>query len=208
MGETLRSWCDSVSAAPHVSELRLRDGDEFAVVACDGLFDVMSSQAVVDFVRERFDSNLGLGEVCEALVRHAIDTLGTRDNVSVIIARFVPSSTSFAASGSPGSLSDLMSITDDDASPKTTTAPRSAAAAAPPDPPPAAARARRGRRRRRRRPAATSRPPTRGGSVQRASVHAPCRRTGARGRIAAARPSALPRRSRPTRPRPPATSPR
>ena len=108
----------------------------------------MSSQAVVDFVRERFDSNLGLGEVCEALVRHAIDTLGTRDNVSVIIARLVPSSTSFAASGSLGALTATgLSITDDDAVADDDDERRDPlAAAAPPRAP--AARGRRGLARR------------------------------------------------------------
>ena len=40
-------------AIPHIQMLTLSPLDEFVVLGCDGLFDVMSDQGVVDFVRGR-----------------------------------------------------------------------------------------------------------------------------------------------------------
>eukprot|EP00899_Mesostigma_viride_P009388 jgi/Mesvir1/18450/Mv14305-RA.1 len=42
-----------VVAMPEVRMEKLKEGDEFAVLACDGVWDVMSCQEVVNFVRER-----------------------------------------------------------------------------------------------------------------------------------------------------------
>jgi serine/threonine protein phosphatase PrpC len=42
----------AVSCAPDVNICKRQRGDEFLVVACDGIWDVLSSQAVVDLVRQ------------------------------------------------------------------------------------------------------------------------------------------------------------
>eukprot|EP00741_Cyanophora_paradoxa_P010585 tig00020537_g10231.t1 len=44
---------DLITADPDVHTYTLTDQDEFIVLACDGLYDVMSSQDVVDFVRRK-----------------------------------------------------------------------------------------------------------------------------------------------------------
>lgn len=83
-----------VSAQPDITEILVDPKDEFIVVACDGLWDVLSSQAVVDFVRASIRAheqagNLDLKVVCRELVRHAVDDKMSTDNVSVCITRFV-----------------------------------------------------------------------------------------------------------------------
>jgi serine/threonine protein phosphatase PrpC len=45
----------ALSPAPYVQEILLLEEDEFIVLACDGLFDVMSNQQVVDWVRANRD---------------------------------------------------------------------------------------------------------------------------------------------------------
>jgi len=44
---------DLVTATPDVKEVMLTEEDEFIVLACDGLWDVMSSQEVCDLVRSK-----------------------------------------------------------------------------------------------------------------------------------------------------------
>lgn len=103
----------AVTAFPEmICETRSKD-DEFIVLACDGIWDVMSSDEVVDKVmqmlkhgRPRPESNdesmstdqapdvegppvtqprpWDLAAVCEALIDHCLQ-LGSRDNMSVII---------------------------------------------------------------------------------------------------------------------------
>ena len=40
----------AVTAEPEVMEVTLSDGDEFVLLACDGIWDVMTSQEAVEFV--------------------------------------------------------------------------------------------------------------------------------------------------------------
>eukprot|EP00742_Colponemidia_sp_Colp-10_P003389 GILJ01003609.1.p1 GENE.GILJ01003609.1~~GILJ01003609.1.p1 ORF type:complete len:518 (+),score=70.65 GILJ01003609.1:79-1632(+) len=78
-----------VIADPEIREETLTAEDEFVLIACDGLFDVFSSQDAVDFIRHRLASM----PVCEQdpqrvvkeIVNEAIHTRRSRDNVSAII---------------------------------------------------------------------------------------------------------------------------
>jgi len=72
----------SVLPYPHTSEVKLCDDDEFVIVACDGVWDVLSDQEAVDCVRHIDDGE----EMSRVLLRKSLE-LGTTDNVSVICAR-------------------------------------------------------------------------------------------------------------------------
>jgi len=79
-----------ITATPAMTQVELEDGDHFVLIACDGLFDVMTSQEAVDFVKAELVGVLDpsaehLEEICQKLVRHALADLNSRDNVSVII---------------------------------------------------------------------------------------------------------------------------
>jgi len=72
--------------------LTLEDQDEFMVIACDGIWNFMSSQDVVDFVRHRIDKN-SLSQICEDLFMHCLapNTSGDGtgcDNMTAIIVKF------------------------------------------------------------------------------------------------------------------------
>lgn len=105
---------DLVIAEPTVMSVDLVDEDEFLIMACDGLWDVMKEQEVrwrrdglgrrprhhahapqaVDYVRTRLDPTLwgggapggsmGPQEACKELVRFAV-RLGTSDNVTALV---------------------------------------------------------------------------------------------------------------------------
>lgn len=75
---------------PDIYKYKLSKKDKFIVLACDGLWDVLSNQLVVNFILEncydntletRINKNLN---IAEKLARHAIEK-GSTDNVSIII---------------------------------------------------------------------------------------------------------------------------
>eukprot|EP00928_Gymnodinium_smaydae_P059996 TRINITY_DN4352_c0_g1_i1.p1 TRINITY_DN4352_c0_g1~~TRINITY_DN4352_c0_g1_i1.p1 ORF type:complete len:665 (+),score=105.66 TRINITY_DN4352_c0_g1_i1:121-1995(+) len=81
-----------VIARPEIRGLPLTQQDEFLLMACDGVFDVFSSQEAVDFVRQHLAS-MPPGEqdpnlTAKALVHEAINVRGSRDNVSALVVCF------------------------------------------------------------------------------------------------------------------------
>lgn len=88
-----------VISEPEINTRDVDDDDEFIVLASDGLYDVFSDQEIVDFIRYKIlllyqfycysssDVNKvpNLQTVTENLVENAIETQGSRDNVTVIL---------------------------------------------------------------------------------------------------------------------------
>ena len=81
-----------ISALPDVNAVPLSAGDRFLVLCCDGIWNVLSSQDVVDFVAERLNRNPppSLGTVCEDLMAEclAADTEGDGagcDNMTALV---------------------------------------------------------------------------------------------------------------------------
>jgi protein phosphatase PTC1 len=66
-----------VVGSPYTTETQLDDGDEFLIVACDGLWDVAEDQDAVDLVRDIEDPQ----EASAALLKHALESFST-DNLS------------------------------------------------------------------------------------------------------------------------------
>ena len=73
---------------PDITEMELTGDEEFLVVACDGLWDVMTSVEVRKFVK-KFMSKHGKRTtgISEALVDEALRK-GSTDNVSVVFVEF------------------------------------------------------------------------------------------------------------------------
>jgi len=57
-----------VTADPEITVHDHTDEDEFVVVACDGIWDVFSSQQVIDFVRRGISEHKELDTICEELM--------------------------------------------------------------------------------------------------------------------------------------------
>ncbi|KIW05420.1 uncharacterized protein PV09_03930 [Verruconis gallopava] len=79
-----------VTAYPDVTQHDLHEDDEFLVVACDGIWDCQSSQAVVEFVRRGIAAGQELHAICENLMDNCLasnsDTGGVGcDNMTVVI---------------------------------------------------------------------------------------------------------------------------
>ncbi|XP_039594215.1 protein phosphatase 1G [Polypterus senegalus] len=90
-----------ISALPDVKVLTLTDTHDFMVIACDGIWNVMSSQEVVDFISERLlkekKKETSLSSIVEELLDQCLapDTSGDGtgcDNMTCIIVRFLKKS--------------------------------------------------------------------------------------------------------------------
>ncbi|KAL0327614.1 UNVERIFIED_CONTAM: putative protein phosphatase 2C 60 [Sesamum angustifolium] len=81
-----------VTADPDINIVELCDDDEFVVLACDGIWDCMSSQQLVDFIREQLKSESKLSLVCEKVLDRCLapSTAGGEgcDNMTMILVQF------------------------------------------------------------------------------------------------------------------------
>ncbi|EKD14436.1 protein phosphatase 2C [Drepanopeziza brunnea f. sp. 'multigermtubi' MB_m1] len=79
-----------VTAYPDVTVHNISPDDEFLVVACDGIWDCQSSQAVVEFVRRGIAAKQDLSKICENMMDNCLasssETGGVGcDNMTIII---------------------------------------------------------------------------------------------------------------------------
>ncbi|KAG7462648.1 hypothetical protein MATL_G00187010 [Megalops atlanticus] len=73
-----------VSPEPEVFEIARAPEDEFVVLACDGIWDVMSNEELCEFVRSRLEVTDDLERVCNEVVDTCLHK-GSRDNMSVVL---------------------------------------------------------------------------------------------------------------------------
>ncbi|XP_023681313.2 protein phosphatase 1A isoform X2 [Paramormyrops kingsleyae] len=73
-----------VSPEPEVYEIERSTADEFIILACDGIWDVMANEELCDFVRSRLEVTEDLEKVCNEIVDTCLYK-GSRDNMSVVL---------------------------------------------------------------------------------------------------------------------------
>lgn len=76
-----------VSAEPDLDVIERSDEDEFLILACDGVWDVMTNEDVVEYISSRLLVHADLKKVCEELLETCL-AKGSRDNMSVILITF------------------------------------------------------------------------------------------------------------------------
>merc|ERR1712129_521745 len=83
-----------ISPVADVTTVEIDDDDEFLVVACDGLFELMTWKTVCEYVQKRIRGDTPLTEIAEGLLDACCseDVVASRyagtDNESVIIVKF------------------------------------------------------------------------------------------------------------------------
>ncbi|KAI0630159.1 protein serine/threonine phosphatase 2C [Trametes polyzona] len=77
------SMKEFVVGSPYTTETELSEEDEFLILACDGLWDVVSDQGAVELVRGIADPR----KAAEELLEHAYRNYSS-DNVTVLVVRF------------------------------------------------------------------------------------------------------------------------
>jgi len=80
-----------VTSNPEITERPITPDDEFVVLACDGIWDVLSNQQVVNFVRSQIARGVPLDKTCEMLLdkclaRDPSNGIGCDNMTAVIVA--------------------------------------------------------------------------------------------------------------------------
>ena len=85
-----------VPAEPEVLACPLRDDDEFVLVACDGLWDVLSDAEAAMLIRSQIEGGADLKAAARALTAEALNR-GSLDNVTALIIALRPTAGAGAA---------------------------------------------------------------------------------------------------------------
>lgn len=86
--DELRGSCEQlVSPEPEVTVLERHPTDEFLILACDGIWDVMNNIDICEFVRYKLKIEPNLTNVCSSVLDVCLRK-GSRDNMSIIIVVF------------------------------------------------------------------------------------------------------------------------
>ena len=84
---SLPSSKQQVIVDPDVTILERFKDDSFVIIACDGIWDVMSTRNANEFVAARLQGGYSISDTCEALVDYCLQH-GSRDNMSVLLVCF------------------------------------------------------------------------------------------------------------------------
>ena len=76
-----------ISNVPDTGSTKIGADDSFAVLACDGVFDVLSDDEVAALVRNRLGAGDTPNEVLAALIKEALER-DTKDNMTVALIVF------------------------------------------------------------------------------------------------------------------------
>jgi len=83
----MKEKCLGLSSTPDIYEAEVTDDTEFMLLACDGIFEKMSSKEAGQIVRRNLRRTRNAKEAAEALVKNASKMEGT-DNLSAIVVIF------------------------------------------------------------------------------------------------------------------------
>ena len=65
-----------VSPEPEIFVETRHEGDEFLILACDGIWDVMDNEDLCDFIRDRLQVTENLSDVCNQVVDACLNKVG------------------------------------------------------------------------------------------------------------------------------------
>ncbi|XP_022226324.2 protein phosphatase 1B [Drosophila obscura] len=83
--DSTRSSCEQlVSPEPDLTVIERKQTDEFLVIACDGIWDVMSSEDACAFIRSRLRVTTNLKSIVNSVLDICLHK-GSRDNMSLLL---------------------------------------------------------------------------------------------------------------------------
>lgn len=87
LGDLEVKACSPLIADPDVQQVELSEEDEFLVIACDGLWDVLSSERAVAIARRELMSSNDPEGCSRVLLNEALAS-GSGDNITVVVVCF------------------------------------------------------------------------------------------------------------------------
>ena len=86
-GGDIEAHEQQVSVEPEFVEVERSADDQFLILACDGIWDVMTNEDVASYVLDKVQGGMtDMAEVSKALIMECLHR-GSRDNMSAIIVR-------------------------------------------------------------------------------------------------------------------------
>lgn len=85
--DDMPSVAQQVSPEPETYIVKRDESDEFLIIACDGIWDVMTNQESIDFVSNQLQIYENKSEICDNLIEECFNR-GSRDNMSVVLVTF------------------------------------------------------------------------------------------------------------------------
>ncbi|XP_031269914.1 probable protein phosphatase 2C 60 isoform X1 [Pistacia vera] len=114
-----------VTANPDITTIELCDDDEFLVLACDGIWDCLSSQQLVDYVRDQLATETKLSTICERVFEKCLAPVAGGegcDNMTMILVQFKKPFNAGASVAEQPSACDQPSSCDQPSEPEISTA--------------------------------------------------------------------------------------
>lgn len=84
LGDYQHKQNNYVIATPEITTTRLQSDDEFLILACDGVWDVMTNQEAVNIVAQSLAQGSNPTKAAKTLTQTAYDT-GSTDNISALV---------------------------------------------------------------------------------------------------------------------------
>ena len=78
--------CPYVTHVPSIDKFKINSKDKFLIIACDGLWDALTNQNAVEYIRDLHFKNFN-GNYAKELANYALKK-GSQDNVTVIVYFF------------------------------------------------------------------------------------------------------------------------
>mmetsp|Transcript_14604 Transcript_14604/g.22116 ORF Transcript_14604/g.22116 Transcript_14604/m.22116 type:complete len:507 (+) Transcript_14604:132-1652(+) len=84
-----------ITAEPDIKQIELRDDDEFIILACDGIWDCLTNEEAVKYVRDRIDrstpTEIGVEMLDQIVSKDPRETQGIGgDNMTIMIVDLMP----------------------------------------------------------------------------------------------------------------------
>jgi len=108
-----------ITAEPDIKQVELKPDDEFIILACDGIWDCLSNEEAVKFVRDRIDTQtpieIGTDMLDQIVSTDPRETQGIGgDNMTVMIVDLLPKTRAYRKAATGNTATSALNVTTSD----------------------------------------------------------------------------------------------